>query len=361
MKIAVYAIALNEAKHAERWAKATQGADFRMVADTGSTDKTKEILRKHGVTVHDISIKPFRFDDARNAALSLLPLDIDICVSLDLDEIPDPDFFDKLRDNWKIGATRAWVFWDTNSRWLNNNRVHARTGYRWVKPCHEVTVKYPSTNEHDIIIETMVTHKPDDSKPRNQYLPLLQMAVDEDPYDMRMRVYLIREYYFAQRWQDVIDEGQRLFRHERKNDTWAPELAAAYRGVGDSYDKLGDKDTAYEMYKAGYVVAPHEIEAVFPLAYWHYANKDWQQCYDLANEVNLLKPSGHYLMDESITKWRAYDLLAIASWNLGKTGSAKKWARLAVEGNPTDERLIDNYKFMLKGQSNDTSTRSKDS
>lgn len=354
MIIAVYAIALNEAKHAERWAKATQGADIRIVADTGSTDKTKEILAKNGVIVHSIKVEPFRFDDARNAALALVPADVDICVSLDLDEVPDPDFFDKLREGWKPGVTRAWVFWDTKSRWLNNNRVHARFGYRWVKPCHEVTMMYPKGHEHDTIIETVVSHQPDDSKPRSQYLPLLQMAVDEDPYDMRMRVYLIREYYFAQRWQDVIDEGRRLFEHERKSDTWAPELAAAYRGVGDAYDKLGDKDKAYEMYKAGYVVAPHEMEAVFPLAYWHYANQDWQKCFDLANEVNHLKPHGHYLVDESLYKWRSYDLLAIASWHLGKRGSAKKWARLAVNGcdpiDPNYQRLKDNYNFMLKGQ-----------
>ena len=38
MKIAVYAIALNEAKHAKRWAEATKDADIRIVADTGSTD-----------------------------------------------------------------------------------------------------------------------------------------------------------------------------------------------------------------------------------------------------------------------------------------------------------------------------------
>jgi len=359
MKIAVYAIALNEEKHAARWAKATEGADIRIVADTGSTDKTKEILRKHGVIVHKISINPFRFDDARNAALALVPMDVDICVSLDLDEIPEKNFFDKLRSDWKQGATRAWVFWDTKSKWLNNNRVHARTGYRWIKPCHEVTVQYPKKHENDVIIDTVVYHKPDDSKPRNQYLPLLQMAVDEDPYDMRMRVYLIREYYFAQRWQDVIDEGRRLFEHERKGTTWAPELAAAYRGVGDAWDKLGDPVSAKQCYEWGMEILPNEMEAVFPLAYWHYANKDWQECYDLANKVNELKPHGHYLVDESIYKWRAYDLLAIASWNLGKRGSAKKWARLAVEGNPTDKRLIDNYKFMLKGQSNDTSTRSE--
>lgn len=361
MRIAVYAIALNEEKHAERWAQATAGADIRIVADTGSTDKTVQILEKHGVTVHKITVNPFRFDDARNASLALVPDDVDICVSLDLDEVPEPEFFNKLRAGWKPGVTRAWVFWETKSRWMNNNRVHARHGYRWIKPCHEVTVQYPKQHEHDIIIETVVHHRPDDSKSRSQYLHLLQMAVDEDPYDMRMRVYLIREYYFAQRWQDVVDEGRKLFEHERVDTCWVPELAAAYRGVGDAWDKLGDPQSAKQCYEWGMQAAPTEFEAVFPLAYWHYANGDWQECFDLANKVNELKPGGHYLVDESLYKWRAFDLLAISSWNLGRKGSAKKWARLALEGNPSEQRLKDNYAFMLKGQSNDTHSRTENS
>jgi glycosyltransferase involved in cell wall biosynthesis len=353
VKIAVYAIALNEAKHVARWAQATAGADIRIVADTGSTDNTVQLLNEHRIETYEINVTPFRFDDARNAALALVPTDVDICVSLDLDEVPDPDFFDKLREGWKPGVTRAWVFWDTKSRWMNNNRIHARHGYRWIKPCHEVTVQYPKPeHEHDIIIETVVKHVPDDSKPRSQYLPLLQMAVDEDPYDMRMRVYLIREYYFAKMWQEVIEEGRQLFTHERVENCWASELAAAYRGVGDAYDQLGDPLSARIMYEEGMDASPTEMEAVFPLAYWHYVNKDWQQCFDLASKVNELKPGGHYLVDESIYQWRAYDLLAISSWHLGKKGSAKKWARLAVEGNPEDKRLQDNYQFMLKGQNN---------
>ncbi len=46
MKIAVYAIALNEEKHVMRWLEATKDADVRLVADTGSTDRTVKILQR---------------------------------------------------------------------------------------------------------------------------------------------------------------------------------------------------------------------------------------------------------------------------------------------------------------------------
>ncbi len=65
MKIAVYAIALNEEKHVMRWLEATKDADVRLVADTGSTDRTVKILQgAPNVIVHQISVQPFRFDDA---------------------------------------------------------------------------------------------------------------------------------------------------------------------------------------------------------------------------------------------------------------------------------------------------------
>ena len=93
MKIAVYTIALNEVKHVERWMNATKDADLRIVADAGSTDGTQELLRSMGAIVYDISVQPWRFDTARNTALSLVPADVDVCLSLDMDEVPSPNFF----------------------------------------------------------------------------------------------------------------------------------------------------------------------------------------------------------------------------------------------------------------------------
>ncbi len=64
MKICAYTICLNEEKHVMRWLEATKDADLRVVVDTGSTDRTVDLLRAApNVIVHQISIKPFRFDN----------------------------------------------------------------------------------------------------------------------------------------------------------------------------------------------------------------------------------------------------------------------------------------------------------
>ena len=90
MKIAVYTIAKNEEKFVERWAKSCEEADYRLIVDTGSSDNTLLTAAKYGIEVGSISISPWRFDDARNAALALLPDDIDMCIALDMDEILVP-------------------------------------------------------------------------------------------------------------------------------------------------------------------------------------------------------------------------------------------------------------------------------
>ena len=139
--IAVYAIALNEEKSAERWLKSANEADFIIVGDTGSTDKTKQILIDGGASVYDIKIKPFRFDSARNAVLSLVP-DVDICVSLDLDEFFEPGWRNHLENAWTDETTRLEYRyacnWDTDPNYIiRAKKIHARYGYVWKRPVHE--------------------------------------------------------------------------------------------------------------------------------------------------------------------------------------------------------------------------------
>lgn len=90
-KICVYAIAKNESQFVDTWVKSVQSADHVIVLDTGSEDDTVSKLRRLGVEVHETSYEQFRFDTARNDALDLVPDEYNIRVSIDLDEVFEPD------------------------------------------------------------------------------------------------------------------------------------------------------------------------------------------------------------------------------------------------------------------------------
>jgi tetratricopeptide (TPR) repeat protein len=342
MRIAVYAIAKNEAKHVKRWVEATKGADVRIVLDTGSEDNTYDLLQEYPVEAHRATLSDFRFDVARNMALDLVPPDVDVCVSLDMDEIPDPDFFDKIREAWQPDTGRAWVMWDTGNIWANNNRVHARHGYKWRYPCHEIIE--PDGPEKLIVVETLVKHKPDDDKPRSQYLDLLELGHKEDPSNHRMIVYLAREYYFKGMWEKLIEVGKKL----ENIPGWNVERAQTWRGIAEAYCKLGNECEGLYWYQRNVEEAPNDLEAWMPLAFYYYERKMWNHCYQAAIKVTelSLESSNHYVADSSMP-WRMYDLLGIACWNLGKKGSAKRYARKAAELNPEDKRLAENYEFMV--------------
>jgi len=73
MKIAVYTIALNEEKFVEKWYESAKEADYLLIADTGSTDGTIALAKSLGINVVQVNIKPWRFEDARNASLAAIP------------------------------------------------------------------------------------------------------------------------------------------------------------------------------------------------------------------------------------------------------------------------------------------------
>ncbi len=144
LRVAVYAIARDEAAHVERWLASCAEADVVVLVDTGSTDETVQRARQRGIATHQIAVEPFRYDVARNRALDLVPESVDVCVSLDLDEVLLPGWRSRLEEAWRPEATRArcWHSWPWSDdfpplRFTSDNRIHARNGYRWRFPVHE--------------------------------------------------------------------------------------------------------------------------------------------------------------------------------------------------------------------------------
>lgn len=349
MKIAVYAISLNEAKFADRFMDACADADYIVIADTGSTDGSADIFRARGALVHDIRVQPWRFDSARNAALALVPVDVDVCISLDIDEVPSKGWRDQLEAAWVQGTTRASHMMvcsrlEDGSPGIHfmNERIHSRFGYTWRHICHEAT--YPDGIEEVRISlpDLCVDHLPDDSKSRGIYLPMLGRAVKEDPSSTRMAFYLAREYYYNQRYDEAILEFERYL---DLNGYYVSERVSAMVYIGRCLMAQGKDPGAWLSRANG--VQPNNREPLVVLAEHYYAQKDWPSCY--ATALRALKitdrPDG-YIYDGRCYGYLPDDLASLGAWYIGLHDVAIEYARKALAYAPSDQRIIDNITFM---------------
>lgn len=259
MKIAVYTIALNEEKNVEQWYESAKDADYLLIADTGSTDKTKRIAKKLGIKTIDISIKPWRFDDARNAALASLPNDIDMCVSLDMDEVLAPGWRKALEelddDVTQVNYKYTWSWRDPQSRTQPQivyitNKVHARHGYRWKYLVHELP--FPDRNEKHKMgyAENFeIHHYYDNERPASRYNEMIYQTWEENKDDKRYWVYkfecLISED--LKKTQDTIFEYLKKFKSELSKE----EVSRAYHTLF-----ITDTSKYYKMLKKANKMCP---------------------------------------------------------------------------------------------------------
>jgi glycosyltransferase involved in cell wall biosynthesis len=235
MKVVVSTIMKDEpTEFIERWAKSALDADELVLVDTGSTNEAVEMARDLGITVYEIDIRPWRFDMARNAALSLIDGDVDVVVKLDVDEV--------LVDGWRqaledVGpAARysyryVWNFTEDGEPDVEFNADHtiSRHGWFWKHPVHEaLTPAIRSANPGIVHVPGMtIEHRADASKPRSQYLPLLELAVEEAPDDDRMAHYYARELFFRGDW---VSARREFMRHlSLPTATWPAERGQSYR------------------------------------------------------------------------------------------------------------------------------------
>lgn len=352
MQVAVYTIALNEEHFVERWLESSKDADYRVILDTGSTDNTVYEAEMFGAFVYQASIKPWRFDDARNASLALVPASVDYCIALDMDEVLVPGWREELEKAHKEGWTRprykyVWSWSPDGSEGLTygGDKVHARHGYRWKHPVHEVITP-------DRIAETQgwtaleIHHFPDATKSRGQYFPLLELSVKEDPTDDRNAFYYARELYFHGMLSEATAEFTRHLSLPKAR--WAPERAASLRYLA----KCNPKD-AIKYLTAAIKEAPEFREPWVDLAMAHYeeackTNKqqDWHRAMTAAEKALMITEKPLVYLNEA-DAWgsKPHDLLAISAFNLGKIDLAVKHGSIAAELSPSDPRLITNLEF----------------
>lgn len=354
MKIIVYAIAKNESKFAHRWIASMSEADGIYVLDTGSDDDTVKILESHGAHVEREIISPWRFDTARNKSLNLVPIDADICVCTDLDEVFEPGWRSLLEKAWRKGVTRVsyrytWNFEPDGSEghvfWLD--KIHARHGYHWTHPVHEVLTWEGEGKENRITVEGIqLNHHADPEKSRAQYLPLLETAVREAPEDDRNVYYLGREYFFHQRWDDCINM---LKRHlSLPAAQWRDERCASMRYIARAYAKKGNEAAAEEWGWRAIAEAPYLREPFMELAWRLYEKKDWEGViYLTGRALKITDRKNTYITENAVWGSLPWDLRSVAFFYTDQRKKALEAVEEALKLSPENERIQRNRRLIL--------------
>jgi glycosyltransferase involved in cell wall biosynthesis len=287
LKIGVYGICKNEKDFIRRCYESIREADAIVICDTGSTDGTIEVLNELAqshkcMLISKINVIPWRFDDARNCALFSLPADIDVCISIDADELIEPGWYELLKseiqkdldEKGKVSDRyhhRFKTIWDWNGEGRNisehwHERIHSRHGYRWNLPVHEVLIKCDGTPEtvHWIKDLTMI-QKPDTTKSRSSYLPLLEQSAKEDKKRWKTFSFLSGEYIAAGRYPEAIKALEHAL---SLNDS---DKAFIHYQISGIYQRMGDHDEAISHLMTTCKLSPKVREFVVYLAHAYIA------------------------------------------------------------------------------------------
>ena len=349
MKVAIYTIAKNEEAHVEKWFNSVVEADYHLICDTGSSDNTVKIAENLGIRTERISVQPWRFDDSRNAALALLPDDVDYCISLDMDEVLVTGWRELLQDAFDAGI--QWPKYDYVFSWASEGvpstifegiKIHPRWGVRWKYPIHEVPVASPNVFHKWGKTSIQMHHFQDATKPRSSYLPMLELAVQEDQNSARLSYYLAREYYYLKRYGESTIEFSRYLNFS--DNYFQAERSEALRYLG-----IMNPDKAEHFFNLSSETDPSSREPLLDLSQYYSDQSMWSKSLEAAQAALKIKNQQIGLIaNHASWSWRPHDLIALASYYLGDFSTALEHGQIALSYLPEDPRLLKNLDFYLE-------------
>jgi hypothetical protein len=330
MNLAVYAIAKNERQHIDRFLASVDHPAVRqiVIVDTGSTDGTQDYLRalvesnawRGKLWYYIKEFTPWHFGDARQYALEQVLDDIDFALVMDLDEVMAQGWVEALESAVTLDTTRFTYTLVSSHKddgspalTLPRNLCHKPALYEWKGRVHEALM--PKAGVADV--QTPVTmechHWPDKAKSREQYLELLEMAVQDTPRDPRPRFYLGREYWYKNRFDDARTTLQEYLR--MPECWWGTERSEAYRLLA-AMAPTNEQKVAYLRHATA--ECPERRDPWVDLAQQHYERGEWAHCYAAAEAaLTITDRASAFMSSDYCWHWLPYDLSAIAAYRLG--------------------------------------------
>jgi len=291
MKLSVAMIVKNEETCIAKCLRSVRDADEIVIVDTGSTDKTEEVvlaLKMANVRfVKNAYEWKDDFADARNFAIS--ECSGDWALIIDADDRMEHDAIFDIREaieaagerrtlNVKITFEKALGF-----SYVYPKLIKLRSGVVFVGADHEV----PNVSEGNDPVATMILGRSENhDKDPDRSLRIGLKMLEAEPENSRTLYYVAREYWYR---KDYENAG-RLFENCVRSSKFLAERADAYLYLARIYWSLNEGDAARDACMNAIVINANFREALCfmsEMSFEHNAIR-WREFAHLANNEKVL-------------------------------------------------------------------------
>ncbi len=285
-KICLNMIVKNESKVIQRCLDSIKPLiDYWVIVDTGSTDGTQKIIKKHLKDIpgelHQSTWTNFAVN--RNEALKLAQSKGDYILLMDADDVLefDDDFqpMHLTKDLYNMWRGPHGV------TYIKPQLIKAGLPWKWVGVTHE----YLGCDQYyiDETLQNVRYVTMDDGagwtdpKKFQKNIELLEAGLKEEPGNHRY------VFYLAESYRAVGEKGKALEWYQKavKMNGWQEEVFWSLLQIGHHLREIGlPASMVIEAYKNAHDFRPHRVEPIYALAEFYNQEKRYEEAYACINE-----------------------------------------------------------------------------
>lgn len=321
------------------------------IVDTGSTDKTKEILSIFTNRIFDFQwvddfakARNYSFQQATKDYILWLDADDVILESdqkklLKLKETISEDV-DSVMMNYHLATDE---FGNVTSKLKRNRLVKRSRNFQWIGAVHEYLQVWGNCINSDVA----VTHKSIHHDSNRNILIYEKKIARGGEFTPRDMYYYANELKDHQRYKEAIEYYEKFLRTKRG---WVEDNIGACGKMADCHRELGDYDSELICILRSFQYDRPRPEMCCRLGFFFMNNNDYQSAifwYQTALDYEQIENKGGVVNYMHFT-WLPHLQLCVCYDRIGKSELAYHHNEMARKYRPNDERILHNKKYFEK-------------
>jgi glycosyltransferase involved in cell wall biosynthesis len=336
--------------HIDRW----------VIADTGSTDGTPEVIRAamEGVPGELVEIPFVNFAATRNAGLDACGEHTEFILWLDAEDVVQQGaalrrFLERERKQRGPEHEAYYLRVDAGFAWNSPRVFRSKARWRFRGVVHEIlthddrvapTIRVPEV----VIAHNRAEHSIERTRRRwERDRLLLEGELAKNPGDTRAAFYLAQTHACLGQIEPAINAYQQRI----ALGGWREEVYESKYQVALLSEQAGRPwPEVLALYLDAHAFAPHRAEPLYQIALHHNLRGEHALAVLYARRgLDLPVPEQDQLFVlEEVYRWKLADLMGASAFWVGEMEMGEAAARKAVRARPDDQRLQRNLTFYLE-------------